>query len=168
MVSKSRNMLYQTKKQETTHSMLYFYHHHELPLIIQQAHLQQLVLRAQNAQQGRNMAGGAGGHPAQEPDDRQQERGPGQGAQRRTRPDLPPTSRGEQTDPDGDDSSQQTPAGPSEPTRLSVPYPDTIIDEVNGREIRMRDRRDGKLLSELNDVDGILVCQMNALPYLAV
>nr|CAD7573699.1 unnamed protein product [Timema californicum] len=35
-----------------THSMLYFFHHYELPVILQQAQLQQLLIRTQHGPQG--------------------------------------------------------------------------------------------------------------------
>jgi hypothetical protein len=38
------------------HSMIYFFHHYELPLILQQAQLQQLVLRNQHQQQAAAVA----------------------------------------------------------------------------------------------------------------
>lgn len=49
------------------HSMLYFFHHYELPMILQQAQLQQIIMRAQNPQ-GNNAAAGVDGRTVVESD----------------------------------------------------------------------------------------------------
>lgn len=44
------------------HSMLYFFHHYELPLILQQAQLQQFLIRAQSPSDGNALEGHGGGN----------------------------------------------------------------------------------------------------------